>query len=367
MECQLHCQTGDDSVRRTIAKMIVQSKHAVASTLTFACEKSVQLALRELKRLAMRRELPESEPFVEGADMLGLADFARYGVRMLCLGTGRLIGRIWPALGNGAHFALRVGKGELLHIDPGVGVDLPRLGDAFCADPFLFEKDGEVYCFYEEFPYNTRLGKIAVALLSDDGAVRLGDALTADHHLSFPLVFEHEGEIYMMPETMQAGRLEIWRCTDFPLGWVLHSTAFEGERLADSVLFRQGDAWWLFTNLSHDSFGDFSSELNLYKVDGPDLHEIVPHPLNPVVVGSDVARGGGRVFESGGRVYRFSQDNSGDIYGYGLNLMEITELSDTGYDERRVAHYTPPCIPGAVGCHHADAVAGRFIVDVRWP
>lgn len=169
----------------------------------------------------------------------------------------------------------------------------------------------------------------------------------------------------MMPETVQAERIEIWRCKNFPLDWELHSTAFEGERLADSVLFKQGDAWWLFANVCHDSFGDFSSELNLYKVDGPDLNEIVPHPLNPVVVGSDVARGGGRVFESNGRIYRSSQDNSGNIYGFGLNLMEITELSETNYEERRAVHFTPDRILGIVGCHHADAVAGRFIVDVR--
>ncbi len=367
VECRLYSQTDDDRARRGIACMTVQSKHAIASTLTFAREKSVQLALRELRRLAMRRELPKAEPAVEGREMPDLADFARYSARMLQLGTVRLISRIWPSVGKGAPFALRVGKGYLPDIDPGVGVDLPRLGDAFCADPFLFERDGEVYCFYEEFPYDTRLGKIAVARLSDVGAERLGDALVADHHLSFPFVFAHEGEIFLMPETMQAEQVEMWRCTDFPLGWELHATAFEGRQLADPVLFRQGDTWWLFANSCHDSFGDFSSELSLFRVDGPDLRQIVPHPLNPVVVGSDVARGGGRVFESNGRLFRFSQDNSGDIYGYGLNLMEITELSHTGYEEHRAAHFTPDRIPGAVGCHHADAVAGRFVVDVRWP
>jgi hypothetical protein len=311
--------------------------------------------------------MPLDEPAVEDYARPALADFARYGLRMLRLSLERLIARIWPWGRRNSPFALRTGKGELPNIDPAIGKDLPGPGNAFCADPFLFEKGGEVYCFYEEFPYDTRQGKIAVALLSDDGAERLGDVLTAKHHLSFPFVFEHDGEIFLMPETLQAERIEIWRCIDFPLGWELHSTGFEGERLADSVLFQQGDAWWLFANVCHDSFGDFSSELNLFKVDGPDLNEIVPHPMNPVVLGSDVARGGGRVFESGGRIYRFSQDNSGNIYGYGLNLMEITELSDTGYGERRVAHYTPDRIPGAVGCHHADAVAGRFVVDVRWP
>lgn len=367
LECRLYRQTGDDGARRTIATARVQGKHALAPTLTFAGEKSVQLALRELRRLALLRKGAEGEWAQHVTITPRLAGLAQYGLRMARLATARAIERMRPSGSPGAPFGLRTGAGSLADIDPATGVDLPRPDRTFCADPFLIEKDGAVYCFYEEFPFDTGIGKIAVALLSDDGATRLGDALTADHHLSFPFVFEHGGDTFMLPETINARRLEIWRCTQFPLQWELHTVAFEGQQLADPLLFRQGEDWWLFANASHDTFGDFSSELNLYKVDGPDLRRIEPHPLNPVVIGSDVARGGGRVFEADGRLYRYSQDNSGNIYGHGLNLMEITELSDTGYAEHRVAHFTPDRIPGALGCHHADAVAGRFIVDVRLP
>ena len=364
LECRLYSQTGDGP-RRSIAIATVQGKHALSPTLTFAAEKSVQLALRELKRLTLLQALPPGVTDATEQTRPHLADFARYGTGIVRLGLVRAAERLRPSRGHGSPFGLRTGKGSLTDIDPAAGTDVQRPDETFCADPFLLERDGAVYCFYEEFHYASGLGKIAVALLTDAGAERLGDALIADHHLSFPFVFAHEGEIFMMPETIQARRIEIWRCTDFPLGWVLHTTAFEGQQLADPVLFHRGEEWWLFANTSHDSFGDFSSELHLYRVDGPELKQIAPHPLNPVVVGSDVARGGGRVFEQEGRIYRYSQDNSGNIYGHGLNLMEITELSETDYAERRVAHFTPDGIRGAVGCHHANAAAGRFVVDVR--
>ena len=365
--CEIYRQTADDPVRRVMCQTLVQGKHAIAPTQAFASEKTVQLALHMLRRLAMSRVLPPATGIAAFGDAPAVRDLARYGLRMFRQAVSRLGRRLLPGKGRAAPFGLRTGKGDLPDLDPGPGTDLPQPEDVFRADPFLFENDGEVFCFFEEFPFETGRGKIAVARLHEGGAEPLGDALVTDYHLSFPFVFRHEGEIFLMPETLQADRLEIWRCTEFPLKWERHATAFEGQGMADPVLFQSGDAWWLFANTSHDSFGDFSSELSLFRVDGPDLGKIVPHPLNPVVVGSDVARGGGRVFERDGRLYRFSQDNSGDIYGYGLNLMNITELSESGYEERRIAHFTPDRIPGALGCHHADAVAGWFVVDVRWP
>ncbi len=361
--CRLTCRRGGTS--GVLASAVVQTKVTVAHSQAFASEKSVQMVLRELHRLALTGGLPDLGRLQNARAYPGLARLPGYAVQVSGRAIRKLKARIPPP--RPQPFALRAGPGDLLGFDPASGWDIEQPADKFRADPFLFERAGAVYCFYEEYPYDTRRGHISVARLTGNGAEVLGPALVAPHHLSFPYVFEEGGELFMMPETIQAARIELWRCVDFPLKWELHATALEGRQLGDPVLFRQGGDWWLFANSCHDSFGDFSSELSLYRVDGPELNRVVPHPLNPVVVGSDCARSAGRVFHKDGRLYRLSQDNSGDVYGYGLNLMEITELTDTGYAEHRVRHVTPDQIPGAIGCHHADAAGGMFVVDVRWP
>ena len=45
--------------------------------------------------------------------------------------------------------------------------------------------------------------------------------------------------------------------------------------------------------------------------------------------------------------------------------MEITRLDQSGYAERRVRHVVGDFDETIMGCHHMDAAAGRFVIDVR--
>lgn len=233
------------------------------------------------------------------------------------------------------------------------------------ADPFLFEHDDTLYVFYEVMDKSGGAAWIDVGRLNGTTLEPVGEALRCDYHLSFPQVFVHDGAIYMMPETHEANRLEIWRATQFPLKWELYATALEGRMPADSVLFQQEGKWWLFSNLSYDqAFMEHSSALYLFEVDGPALTRVVPHPLNPVVVGSDVARNAGAIFSADGQLYRPSQNNSFGVYGYGLNLMRIDQLDMQNYRETLVRRVLPDELKDAMGVHHVSSAQGRFVIDV---
>ena len=178
---------------------------------------------------------------------------------------------------------------------------------------------------------------------------------------------DYGNEVFMIPETGDQHRVELWRATQFPYEWELEKTVFEGERCADTTLLEHDGTWWMFTNICRDSFDDFCSELHLFRVDGPELNSIEPHPLNPVVISTETARGAGRIFSQDGKLYRPSQDNTHGSYGYGLNIMEITELSMQSYSETRIRHIAGPEIPGAIGCHHVDSIGDQVVFDLRWP
>lgn len=343
-------------------------KPSAALLARFLQEKAVPLLLRLLRCQcrgvpltigAADSEDPLPEP--SGARGMGLA----YPAGLLGAVGKRAAGIVRDRLGRPKDtWELRLGEGTPDRFDPRAARKLQIARHAL-ADPFLFSHDGTLHVFYETYGRFGGNAWIEVARLDRDEITPLGTALQCDYHLSFPQVLAHDGQIYMMPETQQANRLEIWRAVRFPQEWTLHATALQGHFPADSSLYRQGSDWWLFTNLSdHHAIQEHSSELYLFKVDGPDLRKVDPHPLNPVVVGSNVARNAGSVVAAGGKIYRPSQNNSNGIYGYGLNIMRIDRLDTEGYQETRVRAITPADLPGASGVHHASFAEGRYVMDV---
>lgn len=363
-EVTLWCHR-DRRLAEPIAAARYDTKFLATWNAAFTREKSVQLILRELGRLALTGALVAAIPASQPRPFT-TRDLPGYALRTTAKLAARALNAGLTRLGQrpGAFF-LRVCDGDAFDFDPAIGTDLIAPGNAYWADPFLFEHDGALYLFCEEFDYASGLGHLAVGRLEGDRLIPLGTALKQPHHLSYPFVFRWQGEILMIPECHATGRVEVWRATGFPTGWELASVALEGVEAADTVVFEHQGAWWLLTNICRDSFGDFGTELHLFRVDSPMLNEVTPHPLNPVVIDATIARGGGRVFGRDGRLYRISQDNSHGIYGFGLNLTEITELSMTAFSERRLRHIRPDFAPGIMGCHHMDSAAGRVVIDIR--
>lgn len=329
----------------------------------FLSEKALILLETQLYTLLMPPQpahLPEPM-----AEALAPRSALGYCSQTLRLASRRGVERLRERLGRARHhWQLGAGIGGIDGLAPRRLGRLPRHHHTM-ADPFLFSWRDALYLFYEATAPDGSPGWIEVALIEDGGMVRLGPALRLETHLSYPFVFAHEGEIYMMPETQQRRRLEVWRATDFPLKWELYATAFDGLYLAESSLFLHRGQWWLFTNLSdHSLYQDHSSELYLFAVDGPRLQQIEPHPMNPVVIGSDVARNAGAIITEGGRLFRPSQMNAHGTYGYGLNLMQIDRLDHQSYSERLYRRFTPKDLPGAAGLHHLSVAAGRHVIDL---
>ncbi|WP_112322090.1 glucosamine inositolphosphorylceramide transferase family protein [Oceanibium sediminis] len=349
---------------RTLAQAEFTTKFLAARQAAFMREKLVALLRQQLARAANGADLPDTGP--PPAQQDGTPPLAPYLRRAAGELSARVATRLLSKAGRRpGQWCLMTGTGGWRDFDPATGSLIRPDGNHYWADPFLYRHDDELFLFFEDYDYATGRGHISAGRLVDGALVDVRPALRRPYHLSYPQVFSHEGEIFMLPETHQAGQVEVWRATEFPTGWTLHATALKGVPAADSVLFEQDGAWWLFTNVTDGSFGDLSSELNLYSVTGPDLSGLRPHPLNPVVVGSRTARGGGRVFRDGNRVLRPSQNNTHGVYGWGLNFMEITRLDETGYEERLARTIAPDFRPGLIGCHHFDAAGQTWVIDAR--
>ena len=89
----------------------------------------------------------------------------------------------------------------------------------FWADPFPIVVDGKVWGFFEDYSFASKKVAIACAPISADGDLgEVATALECPDHLSYPFVFEHQGRLYLIPETWGE------KCCTSPSGETVRNT-----------------------------------------------------------------------------------------------------------------------------------------------
>ncbi|XP_047954608.1 glucosamine inositolphosphorylceramide transferase 1 isoform X2 [Salvia hispanica] len=207
----------------------------------------------------------------------------------------------------------------------------------FVADPFLFQHGDVLYLFFETKNSITMQGDIGVARSVDKGATweQLGIALDEDWHLSYPYVFEYNGNIYMMPEGSAKGDLRLYRATNFPLKWTLERVVMK-KPLVDSFMILHEGKYWLFGS-DHSGIGvRKNGQLEIWYSISP-LGPWRPHKKNPIynTDKSVGARNGGRPFVYNGNLYRVGQD-CGETYGHRIRVFNVTVLTTLEFKEVEV-------------------------------
>ncbi len=260
-------------------------------------------------------------------------------------------------------WSLFIGKGDfmestLFKLNP---IKPPK--NEFWADPFMIEEAGSIYVFFENYSYITKKGKISCGKIVDNNITDITDVLELDYHLSYPYIFRENGEIFMMPETNENRRLEIYKCITFPNKWELYSTAFEGEIISDAHFYNDDENQkWLFLNKGTESTKS-DLELYIYKIDSLKLEVVESHKQNPVIINSKTARNGGSIFKYNNQLIRPSQYNADGIYGRGLNLNKILKLTIDEYKEENKLRVMPNFHKGLIGIHHLHQADNLFVID----
>lgn len=249
---------------------------------------------------------------------------------------------------------------------PGSGyATLPDDGRRYYADPFLIEVEGRLHLFCEEFDYALGRGIISATSFGPDG--RPGEprpVLERPYHLSYPHVFAHAGQIWMIPETTAARRVELYRADPFPHRWVHAAVLLHDVVAADATLVREDGRWWMFAATAERQSSDWDA-LSLFHAPGL-FGPWTQHPANPVLVDVTASRPGGAFYRRNGRLYRPAQDCSTG-YGGALALCAVDRLDPEGYAQTRRALVRPgPGWPGR-GLHTVNWSAGIEVVDGLGP
>ena len=223
---------------------------------------------------------------------------------------------------------------------------LPHPIDHFYADPVPFEWQGKHYLFFEDLDQKTNKGVISVVPFDEKGPCGPVEVVLEEAwHLSYPFLIEHDGDIWMVPESSTNNDIAIYRAVDFPHKWERHETLISNVEAADATIVEHQGAWWMFA-VTREGIGGYSDTLCLYKADslfGP----WVPHKNNPVLVDHETARPAGNSVIIEGALWRPMQNCAGG-YGAALGLAKITKLDDHGFEQEiaKVIHPQSPTWPG---------------------
>lgn len=227
------------------------------------------------------------------------------------------------------------------------------------ADPFLFLNDGQMWLFFEDYSYSQRCGIICCGPIQSDLSVGpIIKCLDRPYHLSYPFVFRHNGEIFMIPESVGNGDVELWRATDFPFRWTLEKVLFKGS-LMDTTPFFHNSRWYFFTTIAEPpGNGVFSA---LFCADQL-TSDWVLHPRSPLCTDVRYARPAGPLQELDGRCLRPVQDCA-ERYGRRIHVKEVFDLTPETYSEKLVGTLEPDWEEGLLGTHTYGYCCGVEVLD----
>lgn len=255
-----------------------------------------------------------------------------------------------------------VAESETLDLTGFTPIEAPN--GHFYADPFVVRWADRNYLFVEDYLFAERRGCISVMEMGAGGVTSEAErVLDLPYHLSYPFVFAHQGDLYMIPETLGAGRIELYRAVDVPLRWEFVKALREDVQAVDTTLWVEAGLFYFFTNIAERG-ATVNDELSLFCAEDL-MGEWKPHPANPLVTDVRRSRGAGRLFRRHGKLMRPAQDCS-VRYGYACQLNDIEILTPEEYRERPRERIEPNWAPGLIGTHTINSNDEFEVIDGQY-
>lgn len=240
---------------------------------------------------------------------------------------------------------------------------------SYYADPFLLAANGERWLFVEEFHCPANRAHITAMRVDEDlRTSEAARALDPGCHASFPVVFEHDDAVYMLPETSQARCVDLYACEALPDRWRRAQRLLDGVDCADSVLLWHEGVWYLVTSQADEGAKQRRS-LAIYSSDTLLSDRWRPHPVNRERLYADRPHGYGRnagaIVRAGDTLLRPMQASTRH-YGEAAKVMRIVELTPERYSEEPYeGEHAIARIAASRSTHHISAAGGVVAWDTR--
>lgn len=339
--------------------------------LAFLYKKSYVYMNFLLKEIALHRRLPaarESEPYYNRLFKLPkISEQIIYLIRFFHLKVSESIS--YRLFQKSYRWGVAFIRGDWKNIVMWRAIRIKNPVNHFLADPFVISKQDKDYCFVEDYDYEKGRGCIAVYELKEKTSERLGDVIVEPFHLSFPYLFEFDSKLYMCPDTSEINEIRLYECINFPLDWKYSRTLMHNVNAADTMIFKENNTWWLFSNIDPSNIGDHCSELFIYSAENPLSSNWKPHNKNPIFVDSNKARNAGILFQNG-LPFRVAQKQGFNMYGKSFSINKINILNNDEYSESKLSEIKPYFFPNTKGTHHMHSnnkiTVFDFVENIRF-
>lgn len=199
------------------------------------------------------------------------------------------------------------------------------------ADPFIFEKDGNTYVFYELFDLIKRKGCIAFSKLVEESQLTEPKIIICGNHKSFPFIFEYENEIFIIPESCEDNSVCIYQAKSFPDEWVKTKDLLTDVFATDSISFCYDNKRYLLTSEQYimPPFNKLVScwvKNRLYEISEKSREFYSLNKGIVVAEGDEGIRNAGAIFKDKNKLIRPGQNSPNNVYGKGLAFFVIKSI-----------------------------------------
>ncbi len=233
----------------------------------------------------------------------------------------------------------------------------PNKEGEYLADPFCFYEGEQPLILAEHYSYHTEKGHI---VLIEPGMNQITSVIEKNTHLSYPFVYEENGNIYIIPEESETGKLNLYKWDREKKSAICLQTLMDIPAV-DASLLKHGNKYYLFTGIKGQAPNEKLFIFCADQLEGP----YSPHVSNPVKVSPMGARMGGGFMVDGEKIIRPSQ-YSVQHYGEKIVFQRIVKLSPTEYEEEWTEELKPmKDAPFNCGLHTYDKKGTFEVIDLK--
>ena len=240
---------------------------------------------------------------------------------------------------------------------------IPNPAGRSLADPFVFTHLNETVIFVENINVENGIGSISVVTGFEREELEVKNCISEKFHMSFPHVFKHASQIFMIPETSGIKELRIYRCTVWPDKWELYKILASEIRIVDSIFYRGLEDNLLLCNIQKSDSRSNQSELYGITIDKEFPQVPTLNDMKMLTADATHARNGGFFYEDE-FFYRVRQGIGFMQYGASISIAKIESVTQTDFKENSIFKLSPNLDGPLVGCHHLTSQNGITAIDI---